>query len=483
MSLLIKALDNAEKNKKAEKAKKLAKENQATNPSLGSVSIESTPLLQPSSSTINTPKISPTEPQQNFVDKGLSLEEEAGLSLSLDPKYTKGYLQETLPSSDKAPVLPSIFQTISAQNPETNQKAAAKVFVANQSVTTNSSKSALLILAVAGALMIWLGLQGYTYIKTLLAPAAVVVLKPIVPNAQEMATVVAEASQVTQGNTEANPPPVPTTNEIQLQSVQPQQNAATNNQKAPDNITETRDAVLQTHSESNSFAVAKSSAKNSRSKIANNDEAYGEDIAPNVGKSSIKLVSKPLVNGVDPTLLSAYQAFSHGEDAVAQQQYRQVLQRDVRNIDALLGMAAIAQRQGRYADAFGWYQKVLEVEPKNTIAQSALINASNVDSVATESKIKNMLAQQPEAAHLHEALGNLYATQNQWPAAQEAYFNASRYASNNADYAFNLAISLDHLSKSGLALIQYQRALDLVNKSGATSPDKAQLEARIRTLQ
>jgi hypothetical protein len=32
-------------------------------------------------------------------------------------------------------------------------------------------------------------------------------------------------------------------------------------------------------------------------------------------------------------------------------------------------------------------------------------------------------------------------------------------------------------------LKQYQRALDLLNKSGAASPDRAQLEARIRELQ
>jgi len=98
-----------------------------------------------------------------------------------------------------------------------------------------------------------------------------------------------------------------------------------------------------------------------------------------------------------------------------------------------------------------------------------------------------MLAQQPEAANLHAALGNLYATQNQWPLAQAAYFNASRYAPNSADYAFNLAVSLDHLGKPGLALAQYQRALELLNNSGdalgASNLDKAQLEARIQTLQ
>ncbi len=94
-----------------------------------------------------------------------------------------------------------------------------------------------------------------------------------------------------------------------------------------------------------------------------------------------------------------------------------------------------------------------------------------------------MLAQQPDAANLHAALGNLYAEQNQWASAQESYFNACRYSPNNADYVFNLAISLDQLGKVDLALKQYQRALELINKSGASSPDRAVLETRIQALQ
>jgi uncharacterized protein HemY len=209
-------------------------------------------------------------------------------------------------------------------------------------------------------------------------------------------------------------------------------------------------------------------------------------------RAPLKLVSRTPAAGVDPTLLAAYEAYSRGDDAAAQKQYRQVLQGDTRNVDALLGMAAIALRQSRYADANGWYQKVLEIEPRNSTALSAVANSqiSNelagsvpADSAGTESRIKSMLAQQPEAANLHAALGNLYATQSQWSLAQAAYFNASRYAPNSADYAFNLAVSLDQLGKSGLALAQYQRALSLLNSSGASNLDKAQLEARIQALQ
>lgn len=522
MSLLIKALDNAEKNKKAEKTSKVADDKLAVSPVLELQAIE--PSLSNSTSTKTNAADGKSEAlARNVEEKSLSLEEEAGLSTSLhsntlDPKYAKpkrstdktpeknpkqsvGKIpSETVPNlglqepttSHRTPVLPQVFQTIAAQNNDHHQKAAAKVFVANQSVKTNSSKSALVILGIAGALMIWLGLQGYTYLKPLLIPAETVVIKPATPNSQDMATVAADAAQISQAPvTEAQAIETQVTQgntagvnsaDSQSQAVAINDHQSRQSDIAATMVESTDDAVVRPSSESNNFAVAKSNSKTRSTKKVNEDVLVDEDMV-SPAKTPIKLVSKPSVNGVDPTLLSAYQAFNRGEDALAQQQYRQVLQRDVRNVDALLGMAAIAQRQGRDADAFGWYQKVLEIEPKNSVAQSALINASNVDSTATESKIKSMLTQQPEAAHLHAALGNLYAEQNQWPAAQEAYFNASRYAPNNADYAFNLAISLDHLGKSSLALAQYQRALNLVNTSGATSPDRTQLETRIRALQ
>jgi uncharacterized protein HemY len=72
-----------------------------------------------------------------------------------------------------------------------------------------------------------------------------------------------------------------------------------------------------------------------------------------------------------------------------------------------------------------------------------------------------MLKQQPEAAHLHFALGNFYARQAKWLEAQSAYFNALQGDSRNADYAFNLAVSLDHIGKQGQAVHFYKSALEL----------------------
>ena len=198
--------------------------------------------------------------------------------------------------------------------------------------------------------------------------------------------------------------------------------------------------------------------------------------------ASIRVTKSQAQPGVNPTLMSAYEAYIDGKDSQAQKLYKQVLQRDVHNVDALLGMGAIAQRQGRADDAFGWFGKVLEVEPRNNIARAALIdNQAQGNAQNNESHIKNMLAKQPDDANLHAALGNLYAEQNQWPAAQQAYFDAYRLHAS-ADNALNLAVSLDQMGKSKLALPYYQRALTLA-QTGSNGIDKAALEARIAAIQ
>jgi tetratricopeptide (TPR) repeat protein len=522
MSLLIKALDNAEKNKQAEKSKKQAAERIVES----SLSLELTPLESKSitgsdplaEGAIKQSAEKPTNEQVDNanvlsvadapVDGGLSLEEEAGLNASpmAVQKYAKSKPEKNTASEQSTTLKDNLEESRTTVEPkatstvpmptapifqprpaaiEANQKAAAKVFVANQAAKSPSSKYALVLLGVAGALMIWLGMQGYGYIKTLLAPD-VVIVKPAMPLPP-----VAVATEP-QDESTALPQDMPVATNEGI-AVTEELNAANDDQNISNQAVDKSTAAgakettpgVEVQSSNNMVVAENEPPKTTRNKRArNNDDTALADNESSVKREPLKLTSKVASSGVDPTLLAAYQAFNRGEYALAQQQYRQVLQRDVRNVDALLGMAAIAQRQGRDADAAGWFQKVLEIEPRNQIAQSAMMNTqAGTDIVGTESRIKSMLAQQPESANLHAALGNLYAEQNRWALAQEAYFNASRFAPNNADYAFNLAISLDQLGKPSLALKQYQRALDLLNQSGASSPDRVLLEARIQALQ
>lgn len=209
---------------------------------------------------------------------------------------------------------------------------------------------------------------------------------------------------------------------------------------------------------------------------------FGEPM-PTTDDGSVKVTRNQPAVGINPKLIEAYNAYTKGDDAQAQQAYREVLKGDVRNTDALLGMAAIAARQGRNDDAVGWYKKVLEIEPRNHVAQTGVLSLQQQDDpVSVESRLKNMIAQQPESASLYASLGDLYASQNQWPSAQQAYFQAYHFEPNNVQHVFNLAVSLDHMAKPSLALPYYKRALELVTAGGTANIDRAKLESRISQL-
>jgi len=509
MSLLIKALATAEKDKqKAEKSGRVD--------TLPSDALSLSPLeLESDNATVatgsdekagadNAEQFTLAPDTRALKGMDLSLAEEAGLiNADIKPKENAPpkHIAQPVKGVTKAKSKVDAFNEAAmasvanlkaqADVAKGNQKAAASVFVANHATKTASSRTALLLLGVAGALMILLGLQGYKYIKALGANE-VVVVTPAPPPAANVPAVESEMSSES---------------EVVAVSQQGEVNSTVGDASA-DRVAATQaqdsGAVVKPALEKHKLAeknvdepmssgepaagvaplVHQQAASAVVHKAAKVDEVVRRESSTNESKEPLRLVSKAQVAGVDPTLLAAYEAFNRGDDVSAQQKYRQVLQKDVRNVDALLGMAAIAQRQARNMDALGWYRKVTEIEPRNSIAQSAMADLeANADAVGAESKIKSMLARQPEAANLHAALGNLYAAQNQWASAQAAYFSASQFAPISADYAFNLAISLEHLGKPKLALVQYQRALDLLNMTGAASPDRSQVEARVRALQ
>jgi len=186
---------------------------------------------------------------------------------------------------------------------------------------------------------------------------------------------------------------------------------------------------------------------------------------------------------VDATLTSAYQALEKGQLNDAERMYRQVLASNPASVDGMLGLAATLAQQNRGDAATQLYLRVLEQEPRNAHAQAGLLAlGGRADPVAAESRLKQLIARDP-SAYLYFTLGNLYAEQGQWAAAQSAYFQAHNLAPDNPDYAFNLAVGLEHLSQPKIALDYYRRALTLAQARGNAQFDAARVQTRIRSLE
>ena len=188
----------------------------------------------------------------------------------------------------------------------------------------------------------------------------------------------------------------------------------------------------------------------------------------------------------DSAVMRGYEALQAGRFAEAKSAYTQALRADSRDTDALLGLAALAQREGQSGSAADYYERVLQNDPRNAAAHagmSALQGGS--DPSQAESRLKSLLNLQnsdPNATSpLNFALGNLYASQRRWSEAQQAYFKAHTADAGNPDTLYNLAISLEHLNQPALARQFYEKALQS-NRQRSASFDRAQAEKRLAAL-
>lgn len=175
---------------------------------------------------------------------------------------------------------------------------------------------------------------------------------------------------------------------------------------------------------------------------------------------------------IHPRVHSGYTAYQAGDLVLARNEYQEALKDDAGNRDALLGIAAVESRAGRTSEAESHYRRLLQADPRDAHAHAGLLalRAQRIDPLQAETRIKTLLANDPEAGALLFSLGNQYARQGRWDEAQLAYAKASAADTGNADFAFNRAISLDHLRQRAAALEQYRLALELASTRAAHFP-------------
>jgi tetratricopeptide (TPR) repeat protein len=176
------------------------------------------------------------------------------------------------------------------------------------------------------------------------------------------------------------------------------------------------------------------------------------------------------VPAVHPQVDAGYQAYTKGDLAAARTAYQQALAEEPSNRDAVLGIAALDVRAGRNEAAEAAYLRLLQADPRDSHAQAALLalRSGRIDPLQAESRVKTLLAADPGSHVLNFTLGNQLAQQGRWAEAQQEYFKAAAAEPENPDFAYNLAVALDHLRQPRLAREYYSRAVQLAERRGAS---------------
>jgi tetratricopeptide (TPR) repeat protein len=170
----------------------------------------------------------------------------------------------------------------------------------------------------------------------------------------------------------------------------------------------------------------------------------------------------------DALLASAYAAYQVGNTIEASRLYRQVLRDDAMQRDAWLGLAVIAHADNQREPALEAYKRVLRLEPQNATALAG-VNSLNrqAGEPQQESRLRELLARSPEEPDLNHSLGLVLSAAQRWSEAQPLFFKAYQLAPQEPRFAYNLAVTLDHLRKPSLALHYYETALQLAQDKNA----------------
>ncbi|MCK4706815.1 MAG: hypothetical protein KAT90_15165, partial [Gammaproteobacteria bacterium] len=166
---------------------------------------------------------------------------------------------------------------------------------------------------------------------------------------------------------------------------------------------------------------------------------------------SAPVLSIKRTNKTDPvaeTLDAAWLAYDAGRYDEASASYKDVLNIEEYNQDALHGLGAIAVIKKNNAVAREIYLSLLEQDPRDAMATAALVELGDESATKTDEEyLLSMLEKNPGAQHLSFALANNYAKQKRWKFAQQYYFDAWKSDPENPDYLFNLAVSMEQLNK------------------------------------
>lgn len=189
-------------------------------------------------------------------------------------------------------------------------------------------------------------------------------------------------------------------------------------------------------------------------------------VAPNVkieSYDSVGLSIKVQRPGLDTNfeLNRAYTALNNGDTTVAAETYRNILQTEPNNEDALFGLAATYHRLGDLDRARPYYAQLLKINPNH---REGLINflALVSDEAPQEAlaELERLEQRNPEFSPIPAQQAALLMKSGYPDQAREKMLRAIELAPDNLTYKYNLAIMLDRQGNYTDASALYRLLID-----------------------
>jgi Tfp pilus assembly protein PilF len=200
-------------------------------------------------------------------------------------------------------------------------------------------------------------------------------------------------------------------------------------------------------------------------------------------QSDISIRKDTVKTGTDELDL-AYQELVRGNLSMAERRYRDLLAQDRLNPDIWTGLGAVLMRQGKPEEAESLFRRAQELNPTDPYARAMLLSLSRSPDAYKDSQyttLANNARSSSSQAAVFALLAAEHATAKRWNEAQQAFFNALTADPGNPDYAFNLAVTLEHMRQPRLAYDFYRQALEFA-KGKRPSFDLSRAQSRLSAL-
>lgn len=216
-----------------------------------------------------------------------------------------------------------------------------------------------------------------------------------------------------------------------------------------------------------------------KQKIKSEDDkieiARGADLSSSVNEISISTKEDRAKKGfnVKEKMDSAYKALLSGQVSAAISIYKEVLDKDPDNKNALFGLATAYHKNAQYSQAREIYTKVLKKDPNNKEVLNnflVLVAEESPDNALIE--LKKLERINSDFSPIPAQIGMIYLKMERPDQAERYFRRAVILSPDNVVYKYNLAITSDRLGKDDQAKRLYKEILDAA-KQGAVIPGSA----------